>query len=205
MSKTGSYPVDHAGCRYGRWTVLEKAPHIGVRTAWRCRCDCGTTRVVSTNHLVSGKSGSCGCLKAEKCSKAHRSHGSSETLEYGIWCRMKRRCDNPNDQDWSRYGGRGIRVCARWIASFVAFRDDMGPRPSPSHSVDRIDVNGNYEPGNCRWATSKEQGRNTRRNRIVSYRGRQMTLVEAVEISGLNYGTVKWRLQNGRTDEEAFR
>jgi hypothetical protein len=125
--------------------------------------------------------------------------------EYSIWCQMIGRCESPTNQGYRYYGGRGISVCPRWRKDFLAFLADMGERPSMEHTLDRIDVNGNYEPGNVRWATRKEQARNTRRNRFVVMDGERMTLAEAVERRGLNYDTVKWRLYHGRTDKEALR
>lgn len=197
------HPQDHTGKRFGMWTVLS----VGLkaaRTRWLCRCDCGTEKLVQTGHLTSGRSTGCGCTRMGRLRAARLRHGASETAEHKIWCRMICRCHTPSVPDYPRYGGRGIYVCDRWRNSFEAFLADMGPRPSPKHSVDRIDNDGPYSPENCRWATAKEQCRNTRRNRIVTYQGRQMSLAEAVELSGLNYGTVKWRLQNGRSEEEAF-
>jgi hypothetical protein len=108
------------------------------------------------------------------------------------------RCTNPHNKSWEYYGGRGIKVCERWQSSFNDFLADMGPRPTQSHSIDRFpDQNGNYEPTNCRWATKKEQSRNMRRNRLVDLGGEKITLAEACERTGVNYGSAKWRLNNG--------
>lgn len=128
-------------------------------------------------------------------------HGHSRagavTVEYSTWNSMMARCFNSEVQHFDRYGGRGITVCARWASSFEAFLEDMGPRPSPEHSLDRYPNNdGNYEPGNCRWATKKEQSRNMRTNRIVNFQGRDMTLAEAVEIAGLPRNVVSARLNS---------
>jgi hypothetical protein len=127
----------------------------------------------------------------------------SETPEYRHWINMKSRCDNPRTPGFD-YGGRGIKVCARWRDSFQNFFADLGPRPSPSHSVDRIDSNGNYEPSNCRWATPKEQGRNTRTNHLVIVGGREMTLAEAVETAPVPYNTVLYRLKRGWDLDDAL-
>ena len=148
---TASVPHRWApGQQYGRWTILEKVDKDRVR----CRCECGTIRVVRTVNLGTGSSRSCGCMFA--------GHGWSQTEEYNIWAHMKHRCSSPKDPSYQWYGGRGITVCARWQQSFMAFLTDMGPRPSPAHSVDRINNDGNYEPGNCRWATIFEQRANQR-------------------------------------------
>jgi hypothetical protein len=123
--------------------------------------------------------------------------------EYRTWINMRSRCNTPSSSGFHRYGGRGIRVCDRWNASFEAFLDDMGPRPSPKHSIDRIDVDGNYEPKNCRWATAKQQMRNFSDNRLVEMDGRVVPLVEAVEASGLKYNTILYRLKRGWTLDQA--
>lgn len=111
---------------------------------------------------------------------------------------MLDRCRNTANQDWHLYGGKGVKVCTEWAADFQKFADDMGPKPSPAHSIDRINGNGDYEPENCRWATAKEQARNTSRNVYVQFEGRSVTLAEACELSGVNYGSAKWRLSTGR-------
>lgn len=129
---------------------------------------------------------------------------NTETREYRAWINMRSRCKTPSANGYHRYGGRGITVCERWDNSFEAFIEDMGPRPSPKHSVDRIDVNGNYEPGNCRWATKQEQARNLTNNRIVTINGRRMTLAEAVEGAAVIYNTVLYRLRRGWKIEDAL-
>lgn len=129
---------------------------------WDCRCLCGGRVVVRTGALLSGHTKSCGCLQRESVANRNRrmkGAGISPQMKplYNIWQQMKQRCYNPNAGYYHRYGGRGIRVCERWLSSFVNFSADIGPRPSPKHSLDRINNNGNYEPGNVRWATQKEQ------------------------------------------------
>src|SRR5690606_36633953 len=129
---------------------------------WLCLCDCGNEKSVRADSLVSGRILSCGCYHKEAVSQRTRTHGLSNTLEYHIWENMIQRCTNPNHLAFGYYGGRGITVCDRWRNDFTAFINDMGPRPSNCYSVDRIDVNKGYEPGNCRWATRETQMRNTR-------------------------------------------
>lgn len=174
---------DISGQKFG----LLEARHItgktpGGRTAWFCRCDCGGYTIVSGKSLRNGNTRSCGCLFMNGITK-HGLHLSPENL---IWRGMKYRCNNPNFRLYKNYGGRGIKVCEKWAASFEAFYADMGPRPSELHSIERIDNDGNYEPDNCRWATRKEQQRNRRACRPVirgdgeSYK----TLVEAAEVVG---------------------
>lgn len=195
---------DLSGLRFGNWQALARAPNKGVRTAWHCKCDCGTERAVASVHLVNGASLSCGCIKSD-IPTARRTHGASETDVYSIWLQMISRCHKPNNASFSNYGARGVTVCERWRSDFSAFLEDVGTRPSPKHTIDRIDGAGNYEPSNVRWATSKVQANNTRRNHIVVVRGESMTLAQAVERFGGNYGTVKWRINAKKmTAEEAL-
>ncbi len=155
--------VDIAGERFGRLLAVERvgATPRGQAT-WRVICECGTERVVPATQLLQGKTLSCGCLRQEQLALGNPTHGLSSRPEYEIWSSMKKRCENPNSHAWHNYGGRGIAVCDRWRNSFEDFFEDMGPRPSPEHSIDRIDNDRGYEPGNVRWATAQEQARNTR-------------------------------------------
>lgn len=168
--------------RFGRWTTL-----LAVGKPYRllCRCDCGVEKVVSRYHLESGMSKSCGCLKREMSAarKPQRSHGeaanASRSPEYIVWSGMKRRCQNENAPNWELYGGRGVRVCARWQA-YEAFLEDMGRRPSPKHTLDRIDPDGDYAPENCRWATWMTQATNKRTSKLEPHEPEQIRwLVEA--------------------------
>lgn len=131
-------------------------------------------------------------------------HGMSKTKEYRAWIAMKTRCENSNTPYWNLYGGRGIAVCERWSSSFKEFYSDMGPKPKGKFGVDRINVEGNYEPENCRWANSKTQCRNTRTNHRVQQNGSMITLAEAVEGTSLKYNTILYRLKRGWTVEQAL-
>ena len=193
--------IDRTGHVFGRWTALSR---VSGQRKWLCRCECGTVKTVATSHLRQGKSRSCGCLEKELTSARAKTHGMSATVEHRTWMSMRDRCRNPKAAHYDCYGGRGITVCERWINSFGNFYEDMGPRPSSRHSIDRIDVNGHYEPQNCRWATTKQQRRNTRKTRIVCYLGRDISLAEAAELSGIPVATLAQRLKLGWGSDRLF-
>lgn len=148
------------GRRFGRLMACSVEKRNG-RTHVHCQCDCGNLKTIRADHLASGAVVSCGCYWQERRGKANITHGHTRDYgyspEYGTWQSMRARCGNPHYFQYHYYGGRGISVCDRWQNSFEAFLEDMGPKPTPKHSIDRIDPNGNYEPGNCRWATSLQQ------------------------------------------------
>lgn len=133
-----------------------------------------------------------------------RTHGRSKTAEYRVWTGMKTRCTNPNDKRYADYGARGIRICDEWLASFEAFLKDMGPRPSRRHTLDRIDVNGHYEPANCRWLPAPLQTRNTRANRVIEHRGVRGSVAEVAEHFGVNSKNVYERLARGWSVADAI-
>lgn len=167
-------PLLEPGTRFNRWTVL-KFSHRTIKSVpyYQCVCQCGNVGVVTRTQLVSGKSKSCSCLQKEVVTKRNFKHGESndKTKEYTTWRGMMSRCYRKNDTRWLSYGGRGIRVCEQWHR-YENFLVDMGRKPSAKHSIDRIDVNGNYEPSNCRWATDNEQRMNKRNSiKWISQRG----------------------------------
>ncbi len=156
------------GMVFGRWTVLAGVDRRGKRLFIECQCSCGEIKYTRSDGLTSGRSKSCGCLGREIASivckivgsntKKHGQAYNNRTPTYRSWESMKRRCSNPKDKRWDNYGGRGIMVCERW-QKFESFYEDMGDGPE-GHTLDRMDNDGNYEPGNCRWATPIEQRNN---------------------------------------------
>jgi len=133
---------------------------------WRFKCDCGNDKLIVANSVIVGLTKSCGCLKREILIGRNYRHGRRRTPEYKAWQDMNARCGNPKNKSFSDYGGRGITVCERWRNSFQAFFDDVGPRPSDEHSIDRIQNGGDYEPSNVRWANRSQQMKNRRPRRI---------------------------------------
>lgn len=162
--------LDLQGRTFGRLTVMRKAASDRFgHVRWECSCSCGATPTVQARHLAEGLTRSCGCLRSDTSRVVNARHGQSRvgkrSAEYRIWCGMKGRCSNERGPAFKDYGGRGIRVCPEWEASFEVFFADMGPRPTPQHSLDRKDNDRGYEPGNCRWATKSEQAFNRRPKR----------------------------------------
>lgn len=199
---------DLTGQRFGRLTVLKRVENIGRQTAWLCQCECGSTKIVTGSNLHGGKARSCGCLWNEivpnRNREANLRHGESGSKLHKTWTNMRYRCNNPNCKSYKDYGGRGISVCEEWN-SYEAFRDwSLQNGFAEGLSIDRIDVNGNYEPSNCRWVSDKVQHNNTRKNNYLTMNGETHTIQEWSEITGIKWTTLKARIEMGWTVEKAL-
>lgn len=182
--------LDLVGQRFGKLTVLRLYPEATSKNnKWECLCDCGRTSTTSTAHLRSGHTTSCGCYRVE-FGKLNKTHGLRGTPEYGIWSRMRQRCSNKANKDYAKYGGRGIQVADRWL-DFANFIQDLGRRPSAKHTLERLDVNGNYEPGNVIWcadlsrqAFNQNRKSNNRSGRSGVYKNKRTGKWEAFTFAG---------------------
>lgn len=191
------------GREFGRLEVLYRAKNSGTTTVWVCHCSCGSVKELRARDLITGKTRSCGCLRRELLTR----HGQSgeRRSTYNTWLSMNRRCYGQNQPGYTNYGGRGITVCDRWRNDFGAFLADVGARPSRYATLDRIDVNGNYEPGNVRWATRGIQANNRRDNRRVTVCGESLTMSETARKHGVNRSTLDYRVRVlGENGDEAI-
>lgn len=195
--------IDLTGQKFGRLTVIGVAPRQAgqKRPLWVCKCDCGRENRLLAYQLRAGKTKSCGCLAADNARARLMKHGyaayAKTEPEYMVWAAMIKRCTNQNHDRYKRYGGRGISVCERW-KDFRNFIADMGNRPSPIHSIERDRVDGNYEPGNCRWATPEEQASNRGDNRILELNGAKKTLSQWARDIGITHTSLAERIDSGR-------
>jgi len=194
----GHNRLDLDGKRFGRWIVMGRVEsreygHGEKKSAWKCRCDCGAISVVTGSALNTGKSKSCGCGSRESTGARSVTHGMSKTRTYRIWQAMLNRCRNPKTAMYPRYGGRGIQVCERWSA-FENFISDMGECP-PGMSIDRIDNDANYGPGNCRWADRHTQNRNKSSNRFIVHGGSKMCLTDWARSLSMDQASLAERIE----------
>lgn len=198
---------DLKGDRYGLLTVLSfcgKTTGKRPEKLWMCQCECGNTIKVRQNNLRSGHTKSCGCHMRKRITEVNKKHGMKNTSEYIAWQNMKGRCLNPRDKGYARYGGRGISVCNRWLNSFENFYLDMGAKPSPAHTLERIDFNKDYCPENCKWATYREQNRNYSRNVYIEYNGRTMCLKDWADEVGIANSLLRYRIRAGWPIDQAL-
>lgn len=190
-----SHTINHVGQKFGRLKVIERADNnCHGQAQWKCVCDCGNFVVVPGYKLRSGHTKSCGCLKRENTSKIHKKHGETGNRLYVCWQHMKNRCNNPSKKYYCNYGGRGISVCPEW-EDYQTFRNwALSNGYNDDLTIDRIDVDGNYCPENCRWTTMVEQQNNRRNNHFVDYNGETRTLAEWSRIIGINYDVLQMRI-----------
>jgi hypothetical protein len=198
-----SWFIDLSGQRFGRLAVVRiLSERKGERVVWECRCECGRIVNVTGHDLRAGHTKSCGCLQVERQRAGNLKHGMRFSAEYGIWCAMIDRCRNMLNKRYTDYGGRGINVAPEF-ETFEGFFSAVGPRPA-AHTLERIENSKGYEPGNVRWATRVEQGRNTRANHLLTYKGKTQPMAAWAEESSLSYDCIKRRKGLGWTDEQAL-
>lgn len=197
---------DLTGRVFGRLTVIERAGSVRNNRAWICRCECGTTKTLLSPNLTLeiGGTKSCGCLRRD----ARKTHGYARihdtAPEYKIWVAIKDRTTKEHNKSYASYGGRGIDICERWRNSFQAFIDDVGRRPEKSLTLDRIDNNGNYEPGNCRWATRKTQSSNRRVTLKLTWNNETLSIADWAAKTGMSYRCLYSRIHKGWSTERAM-
>lgn len=203
MASNRKYQVKE-GDKFGRLEiVVARSSTINKVSMCFCKCECGTVKEFALSSIVHGRTKSCGCLAKEVTGNRARTHGLSKSPEYAVWNRMWSRCTNPNVDRYPRYGGRGIKVCDRW-SKFELFIEDMGPMPSPNHSIGRRDNDGNYEPSNCRWETEDEQSNNRSTSKFVEWNGARKTYSDWAKETGIPYWTIVQRHRAGMPLEKVF-
>lgn len=195
--------IDLTGQRFGRLTVIKFAETKNHTLYWKCKCDCGNIKIIAGNDLKSKKIKSCGCLRKEKASNLNKKHNLCNTRIYNIFLGAKSRCYNIKDKAYKNYGGRGIKICNEWLNDFMNFYNwAINSGYQDNLTLDRIDVNKNYEPNNCRWTTMKEQENNRTNNRRIKYKEKIYTLSQLSNILGLSSVTLKWRLDHNWNENE---
>ena len=200
--------IDLTGRIFGRLTVLKQSQNISGRVAWTCQCECGNQKNALSKKLLNGKALSCGCKSREwvssfggnfvdKAMLTVRKHNHAanyqRTPEYSVWASMKQRCNNPKSTGWEKYGGKGIKVCQAWDENFVSFLSDMGNKPSPNYTIDRLNPLGDYEPGNCRWATKQQQGQENK------------TILKPLIFEGISYPSIAAACRAARVNMQSVR
>jgi len=181
--------------RFGRLTIIKRTGLDETSKYYKpmvlCLCDCGKEIIKNLYDITSGHTKSCGCLRDEGRKPIH---GMTKSPEWNTWCHIKQRCYDKNAKDFKRYGGRGIKMCDKWLNSFEAFFSDMGHRPFPNYTIERINNNGNYEPKNCAWIHHDKQALNRRNNTIIYYNGQYLTIGEWNTKMGFPHGLISQRL-----------
>ena len=194
--------IDITGQKFGRLTATEC---VG-KSRWRFSCDCGGETITSSNNVKNGHTQSCGCYRRERAGETHRKYGKSYTKVRNAWMKMRDRCYDPKSEQFRNYGGRGISVADIWQGEhgFKNFYAHIGEPPSPKHTLDRINTDGNYEPGNVRWSTQKVQQNNRRNNRLLTCFGRTMTASQWADDTGIDVGAILLRLDRNWPIDKAL-
>lgn len=197
---------DLTGQRFGRLVAVKRGENDkNNHTTWVCKCDCGNTKIINANNLRTGKSQSCGCATKESARKRKTTHGESKTRLYKIWAEIKERCYSPKNTSYKYYGERGIKMCNEWFYSYGTFKEWASTNGYTDElTIDRINVNGNYEPNNCRWATYKEQANNKRNNRFIMFNNEIHTLAEWADIVNIDQDILFMRLKRGWSEEKTL-
>lgn len=194
------------GKRFERLVVLERGPKLHGRISWKCLCDCGNIKIVTSSDLRFQKVKSCGCLRKESAvlnSKKSIKHNRTKTRIYHIWSSIKSRCYYRENIGYLNYGGKGVKVCEEWLKDFMNFYNwAMNNGYQDNLTIDRIDVNGDYEPQNCRWVSYKIQENNRTNNRIIKYNDKTYTVAELANFLQIPYATLLWRINNGWNEKE---
>lgn len=190
--------VDLTGQKFNRLTII-RLKHFNKKgnSVWHCLCECGKTTDVCVGGLTTNHTKSCGCLQKEKVRGMNTTHGMSRTKEYKTWIKIKQRCYNPNNNRYYDYGGRGIKVCNRWLNSFVNFYKDMGLRPDDCDGIDRIDNNSGYKPSNCKWATTSDNNQHKRNSFTMLYNGKIYNCAQLSKKLNISFSVLKNRHLKG--------
>lgn len=199
---------DLVGQRFGRLIVTGRATNTPagsrMKAAWFCKCDCGKNIIVLSVNITYNNTRSCGCLQRELAAQKKTTHGLSKTRLYEIWGGMRKRCENTKTRAYKNYGGRGITVCREWLDFTVFYEWAVSNGYKDNLAIERINNNGDYCPENCTWATPKEQARNMRTNRLLTYNGKTLCINEWAETLSIQKGTLWNRIKLGWTTEKAL-
>lgn len=196
--------IDLTDQTFNRLTVLHRVENNKREARWECRCKCGNITIVTSFRLTSGRTKSCGCLQRELVGNMNKTHGLAGIPEYKIWIGIIQRCTDSNQKSFKNYGGRGITICKKWRNDFMAFYDDIGTKPTPKHTIERIDNNGNYEPSNCKWATCQENTNNKRNNHFITINNWTLTIAQWARFVGIKWETLHKRIKLGWPVEKAI-
>ena len=193
--------IDMTGCEVHGIKVIARAGHRAGKPSWECICACGTKFIAAGSALRAGRAKACGECSRESARQSNIKHSDTGSKEFTTYSAMKARCYDQKNKQYARYGGRGITVCERWLDSYMNFLSDMGRKPTPKHSLERMDTNGIYEPSNCVWATLEQQANNRSNNTRIEINGRTQNLTQWAKETGLNRTVILRRMKRGLSGE----